>query len=298
MAIEDGPPDESKEIIAVAGVGNLGKYICEELLASQDFAPIILTRNVSLVLVCSPLPSNLPSFFLLMPTSEGSLTLETQSSHTFATTLRIPHYRTSYTTASLTSILDHTGATTLISFVSPVPPSASPLEYSPLHSCMLAACQRSRVCKRFIPAEWGGHTDSHRAKGRWFGETRGKFRESLKAQREVQWTGVGIGWLGDYFLPTPTFACDDDCEEENGKEGRPRAKQGGMWEEKTHMPPALEMWPIDVRGWEACIRGTGDEKQSWILGRDVGRAVVQLCKAREWVGRYAQLTVLFPGLAV
>lgn len=37
-----------KEVVAVAGVGDLGKYICEEFFASPDFTPVVLTRNVSL----------------------------------------------------------------------------------------------------------------------------------------------------------------------------------------------------------------------------------------------------------
>lgn len=35
------------QVIAVAGVGDLGKYICEELLASDKFTVIVLSRGVS-----------------------------------------------------------------------------------------------------------------------------------------------------------------------------------------------------------------------------------------------------------
>lgn len=38
----------TREIIAVAGVGDLGKYICEELVASDKFDVIVLSRGVSL----------------------------------------------------------------------------------------------------------------------------------------------------------------------------------------------------------------------------------------------------------
>ena len=99
-------------------------------------------------------------------------------------------------------------------------------------------------------------------------------REVLKAQKEVVWTGVAIGWLGDYFLPRPEWEVRED-EEEGG--------DGGGWETRTYMRPVLEMWGIDVRGWKAHIRGTGDERQSWICGRDVGKAIVWLCRARDWV---------------
>ena len=35
------------QVVAVAGVGHLGRYVCEELLASPDFDVVVLTREVS-----------------------------------------------------------------------------------------------------------------------------------------------------------------------------------------------------------------------------------------------------------
>lgn len=52
---------------------------------------------------------------------------------------------------------------------------------------------------------------------------------------------------------------------------------------KTFMAPIKDKFPIYVDGWRACIRGTGDEVQSWTAAKDVGRAVVELCKAETWV---------------
>lgn len=80
----------------------------------------------------------------------------------------------------------------------------------------------------------------------------------LKEQNEVEWTLFNVGWLADYFLP----------------------------KERTYMKPVLE-FPVDPNGWRACVRGTGDEGQSWTWARDVARAVVELCKAKEWVGGMA-----------
>ena len=37
-----------RKVIAIAGAGDLGRYVCEALLESPSFAPIILTRGVSL----------------------------------------------------------------------------------------------------------------------------------------------------------------------------------------------------------------------------------------------------------
>jgi hypothetical protein len=53
--------------------------------------------------------------------------------------------------------------------------------------------------------------------------------------------------------------------------------------EKTYMTVIPELFPIDPNGWEACIRGTGDEPQSYTTGRNVGQALVELLAAPEWV---------------
>lgn len=38
---------DAHQVIALAGVGDLGRYVCEELHASPDFDVIVLTRAVS-----------------------------------------------------------------------------------------------------------------------------------------------------------------------------------------------------------------------------------------------------------
>lgn len=38
---------DARQVIALAGVGDLGRYVCEELHASPDFDVIVLTRAVS-----------------------------------------------------------------------------------------------------------------------------------------------------------------------------------------------------------------------------------------------------------
>lgn len=39
---------KSKPVIALAGVGNLGRYVCEELNSSPHFDVVVLSRGVSL----------------------------------------------------------------------------------------------------------------------------------------------------------------------------------------------------------------------------------------------------------
>lgn len=36
------------EVIAIAGAGDLGRYVCEEILKSPSFVPVILSRGVRL----------------------------------------------------------------------------------------------------------------------------------------------------------------------------------------------------------------------------------------------------------
>ena len=80
----------------------------------------------------------------------------------------------------------------------------------------------------------------------------------LQAQKELEWTLFNPGFLADYFLP----------------------------ETKTYMSPVPELFPVDNRKWCAHVRGTGDQPQSWTCAREVGKAVVELCKADRytWVG--------------
>ena len=38
---------DTRKVIAIAGAGDLGRYVCEEILGSSSFVPIILSRGVS-----------------------------------------------------------------------------------------------------------------------------------------------------------------------------------------------------------------------------------------------------------
>ncbi|CAL8580580.1 hypothetical protein XPA_006302 [Xanthoria parietina] len=211
-------PDD-RQVIAVAGAGHLGRYVCEELLASPDFRPVVLTRS-------------------------------TTTNTTWFASRNIPTYQTDYTPASILSILDDTSATTLISFI-----NLASTAYITIHAALLQACQQSHHCKRLIPSEWIGNIDAYPLKPAFYGTTREPFRQMLRSQNSVMWTLVHPGWLADYFLPS----------------------------EKTYMKPIPHEFPVDPNGWRVCVRGSGEEEQSWTCGRDVGRAVVVLCRAEgEW----------------
>ncbi|KAI4100216.1 MAG: hypothetical protein L6R37_005621 [Teloschistes peruensis] len=207
----------SKPVIALAGVGNLGRYICEELLASPNFDVVVLSRGA-------------PRKWLQ--------------------DLQVPFFTTDYTTPSLLSHLNTTNATTLISFINLTTPT-----YITIHAALLSACRQSTNCKRLIPSEWIGDIETHPRKPDFYATTRLPFREMLKEQEEVEWTLFNMGWLADYFLP----------------------------EGASYMPPIKDEFPVDVDGWKACVRGSGDEAQSWTCARDVARAVEQVTYvAGEW----------------
>jgi hypothetical protein len=59
--------------------------------------------------------------------------------------------------------------------------------------------------------------------------------------------------------------------------------------EKTYMMPIPDLFPIDPNGWKACIRGTGDEPQSYTCARNVGQALVELLAAPQWVNYELEL---------
>ncbi|KAL2043789.1 hypothetical protein N7G274_003308 [Stereocaulon virgatum] len=207
------------QTIALAGTGDLAKHICTALLASPSFTPIVLSRSSS----TQPTPQT-----------------------TWFSTHQIPIHKTDYSVPSLLDILNTTKATTLISLINDPTPT-----YTTTHTALLTACQRSTACKRLIPSEYIGDTETHPLKPPFYARSRAPFRHVLRLQTEIEWTLFNVGWLMDYFLPAA----------------------------KTHMRPAAGVFPIDLGSWTALVRGSGEEVQSWTCGRDVGRAVVALCGA-------------------
>ena len=108
-----------------------------------------------------------------------------------------------------------------------------------------------------MPSEYCGNVEAFPDRPRFYGSTRLPIRKVLAgiAKESLESTLVECGWFMDYFLKP----------------------------EKSHMRPVPDEFPIDLDEWTVRIRGTGDEIQSWTLGREVGKAVVELCAAKEWV---------------
>lgn len=148
------------------------------------------------------------------------------------------------------TILNSTHATTLISFIQLFDSS-----YISIHRNLINACLKSATCKRIIPSEWAGNLDDFPQKPDFYGATREPIRKLLRATDGLEWTLFNQGFLMDYFLPA----------------------------RKTYLHPIPDEFPVDPNGWKVCIRGTGDEPQTFTLMREVATAVVELLAASEWV---------------
>ncbi|KAI5898200.1 NAD(P)-binding protein [Schizophyllum commune H4-8] len=154
---------DSKKTVAIAGAGDVAKFLVEELERAKDYNIVVLTRG------------HRPWF-----------------AERAGITVRL----TDYSADSVRTILDDVGAVVLFSFIH----DNSPF-YNTTHEAFLAACRTSRTCKRFVPSECGGDLDAHPDKPRFYIPTHGAFREVLKAQSEVEWTLLNNGWFMDYVLP-------------------------------------------------------------------------------------------------
>ncbi|KAI4090958.1 MAG: hypothetical protein L6R37_007813 [Teloschistes peruensis] len=214
----DGSPSAqgaSRQVIALAAVGCMGRYVCEELLKDDRFDVVVISR------------------------SKGE----------WFTNRNIPLHESDYSLRSVLAILDKTRATTLISFL-----NVNDDRYISIHTAFIGACLASETCKRLMPSEYCGNIEEFPDRPRFYGTTREPIRKVLRGMQGLEWTLLECGWFMDYFLKA----------------------------EKSHMRPVPDEFPIDLDKWTARIRGTGDELQSWTIGREVGKAAVELCAAKKW----------------
>ncbi|KAL9578175.1 MAG: hypothetical protein Q9203_007192, partial [Teloschistes exilis] len=154
-----------------------------------------------------------------------------------------------YSTESVLQILNETNATAFISFNNSLDET-----FVTLHTNFLEACQKSKNCKRFIPSEFAGNIDDFPLLPSFYTKSRVPFRRILEQQSDVEWTIFNNGWFMDYFLT----------------------------QDKTYLPAIPNEFPVDPNGWKACIRGTGDQVQSFTCARDVAKALIMLLSAPKW----------------
>ncbi|KAL8992521.1 MAG: hypothetical protein Q9188_007566 [Gyalolechia gomerana] len=153
----------SRQTIALAAVGSMGKFVCEELLANDRFDVVVISRGRD----------------------------------QWFTSREIPIHVSDYTHDSVLAILNDTNATTLLSFL-----NLNDERYITIHRAFLSACLASKNCKRLMPSEYCGDIETFPDRPRFYGTTREPFRQILKAEaKDVQWTLIENGWFMDYFLP-------------------------------------------------------------------------------------------------
>jgi uncharacterized protein YbjT (DUF2867 family) len=150
--------------IAIAGSGDLTRYLVEEFLAAN--IPIAL-----LVRTTKPHFTNVPGLTQLI---------------------------VDYTSIeSLTSALNEVEATTLISTILTYDTST----FVTTQKNLIAAAQASKNATRFIPSEYGVDIAKYPDQPGFYWETREPIREVLRNQSKLEWTLVCCGWIMDYILP-------------------------------------------------------------------------------------------------
>ncbi|KAI4231831.1 MAG: hypothetical protein LQ349_005370, partial [Xanthoria aureola] len=153
----------SRQTIALAAVGSMGKFVCEDLLADDRFNVVVISRGRD----------------------------------EWFTSRNVPIHVSDYSHDSVLSILNETNATTLLSFL-----NLNDERYITIHKAFLSACIASHSCKRLMPSEYCGNIEAHPARPRFYGTTREPFRQILKTEADgVEWTLIENGWFMDYFLP-------------------------------------------------------------------------------------------------
>jgi nucleoside-diphosphate-sugar epimerase len=148
--------------IAVAGLGDVAKYVAEEL------------NNLKLPLTIILLSRESRPWFDQQPN----------------TIFRI----TDYSAASLTKHLDDVDV--LISLI-----HSNDRFYNDAHEAMITACKASPRCKRFIPSECGGDIEKFPQHPEFYIPTHGAIRQLLEEQNEIEYTLFNQGWFMDYFIP-------------------------------------------------------------------------------------------------
>ncbi|KAH7384756.1 f420-dependent NADP reductase [Cadophora sp. MPI-SDFR-AT-0126] len=149
--------------IAIAGSGDIARYLSEEILKASLKVTILSRR---------PKPDfpNLKNpnlvFKIVDFTSQASLDAAISNSDALVSTLA-----------------DWT------------------MELAEIQLRLLTACQNSPKCKRFIPSEFGGNLDSFPDIPAFYSFNRIPVRQALEKQTEVEWTLLNIGWIADYQVP-------------------------------------------------------------------------------------------------
>ncbi|UJR38679.1 hypothetical protein I4U23_031345 [Adineta vaga] len=148
--------------IAVAGLGDLAKYVVEELTGSSPPVKIVLLSR------------------------ESRPWFDQQSNTIFR--------KTDYSVESLTKHLADVDV--LISLI-----HSNDHFYNDVHEAMITACKTSPRCKRFIPSECGGDIEKFPQHPEFYVPTHRAIQKLLEQQNEIEYTLFNQGWFMDYFIP-------------------------------------------------------------------------------------------------
>ncbi|KAJ3529641.1 hypothetical protein NM208_g9671 [Fusarium decemcellulare] len=152
--------------VAVAGSGDIARYLAEEFVRDGGHEFHIITR------------SERPWF--------AQLGIQY-------------HIVESYSKETLAELFDTFQITTVISTIS----TDDTVAFLSTHQAILDACRQSSTCKRLIPSDFVGNVEHFPDFPRSYSSTRHAFRKILVGQSDVEWTSVNQGWLMDYFVHLP-----------------------------------------------------------------------------------------------
>ncbi|KAK1940678.1 Oxidoreductase swnR [Phytophthora citrophthora] len=130
-----------------------------------------------------------------------------------------------------------------------------------VHLTLIEACKQTPKCKRFIPSDFFNDTETFPEIPDGWAQFNIPVKEALKAQNELEWTVVSMGWIMDYIVPSANRYHPDI----------------GLW------------FPLDHQKKTMTIVGTGNEVFSITSPRDVAKATAELLKNRN---KWSQFTFM------
>ena len=204
--------------VAIAGPGELAQHILPAFLAANH-SVVVLTRS--------------PKDWI--------------TSISFS----IPQLVTDYSDVSkLTHYLNEHGVQALISTLAIYDDTNVSV-----HLDLLAGCQASTTCKRFIPSEWAGNIRDVPDQPMFFPAHHAPVYKALRAQADVEWTLVCNGWFMEYVLPA----------------GHP----------KRLFKDVGEAWVLDFANKVMRVYGSGKQEVAFASASDLGVALAKLVDSPE-----------------
>ncbi|KAB8067189.1 hypothetical protein BDV29DRAFT_186604 [Aspergillus leporis] len=196
--------------VAIAGSGDLARYLVEELRRAHQPVVILCRTEKEHFKMSGVLQKEVDfkSVKSLRDALEGSVAL-------------------------VSVILDYTMA------------------FTEVHLNLIAACQQTSTCRRFIPSEYGTDIADYPDQPGFQFANHEPVREALRQQHTLEWTLVCCGWLADYVLPV----------------------------RNRYIKDIGDSAPFNLSSQRIIIPGTGKELLDVISARDLSKAIIALFNA-------------------